>query len=144
MALEPTAAPIPLPTSGYDEIRAVLMPTLTPSQLSDDTISMSVYQGAAERMVMRQIPNADTRLGDERIYRAVIYYTAAFIAPVLPQVLQADVSDVMNYKVREINWGARSAQLLGMAQGEIGDVASDTPADVPRPHFFTLAKGRRG
>ena len=74
---------LPLTSTEYPSIRAVLDVSLDSTVLPDATIALDVFQGAAEADVERQDPSWASRTGAEAtaIQQAAIYYTAARIAP---------------------------------------------------------------
>lgn len=148
MPFEITDAPIPLTAEhdDYDEVRATLMVGLTSTKVSDTYIARDVHQGAAEDEVSSRIENAETLLGNRRVRRAAIYLTAAYICPSMVQILQADANEAMSYRVNQIDWEAKRAQLIAMADAEISAVIEENEGAprYPRMTHFMRATGGRG
>lgn len=128
----------------YPAVRAALDTSLTKKMLPDNVIALKIYQGRAESLVTGRDPDAATRTGDDRqrIQRAVIYLTAALIAPAVPQILQSR-GQYLSYQRRVIDWEKRAAELKQMAHDEIDELLNPDGA-IARPVMFTVARGRRG
>lgn len=134
-----------LKTTHYATIRAALDVSLDSDMLPDDTISMSIYAGAAEAEVIARDPDAATRTGDEltHIQNAIILITAALLAPAVPHIMEAR-QDQQSYKRNQIDWAVRAAELRRQADVEIAAVLEPSEATPGRPTMFATAAGTRG
>ncbi|MCB9172349.1 MAG: hypothetical protein H6637_05435 [Ardenticatenales bacterium] len=132
----------------YPEIRAALDTTLDATRLPDSVIEQSIYLGAAEAEVLRLDSQAQERVdggGEEAlaIQRAVIYLTAARLAPAVPQLVQAGSESGLSYRLREMDWRVRAAELRAWGLDAVQAVLA-TGVTSSLPSLFGLASGRRG
>lgn len=134
-----------LTSADYPAIRAALDVALDSTILPDATIALDIYLGAAEREVAALDPDSGTRTGDDlaRVKSAVVYLTAALLAPAIPWIVRESVGGQSYERVRE-DWGALASALRQRAHAEIATVLDPTQVTPTRPAVFALAAGRRG
>lgn len=133
-----------LTAAEYPSIRAVLDVSLDAIALPDSVIELPIYGGSAELEIMRRDPLADTRTGVDkrRVMNAIIYLTAAYLAPAIPQIASESLGDY-SYSRSNVDWMKLAAELRSRAESELSAVISSTDT-TPIPSFFGVAQGRRG
>lgn len=120
--------------------------TLTEVQLPDDVIGMSVFQGMAEKDVIRIYPAAATETDSEKIehiQRATILLTASYIAPSIPS-LQGEHLGNYQYRRIAIDSNALADRLRGLAEDELTQIDPLDDDGEVIPIMFTTAIGPRG
>lgn len=131
----------------YDEVRAAIDVSLTSAQVPDSIIGMSVYQGLAERDVIRSYPNAVADMSDTdlapHIMRATIFLTASYLAPQIPYVLKENFGNY-SYTRKDADLIALADSLRGLAENELAILNNEDLDYSPVPVMFTLAKATRG
>lgn len=130
----------------FNQIRAALDVTLSAADLPDSVIALPLYLGAADAEIKRRDPAWATR--DESalalLRRAVIYLTAASLAPAVPELTQERYPEGYSY-ARASSYVKRGAELRQLAEQQIAIVlAPSAPAELSMPTFFGAATGRRG
>jgi hypothetical protein len=133
-------------SSVYPEIRALIDSSIAESQLPDSMISMSVFQGMAEKEVVRMYPNAYIETDAAKlshIQRATIYLTAAFLAPSVPDVISEHFGNYQ-YRRNSLNTSDLADRLRGMAEDEINQILDLIDSAEIIPIMFTTAWGPRG
>jgi hypothetical protein len=128
------------------QIRAALDLTLDENALPNETIQMPIYGPSGELDTLAADPNAATYALDsaqwQRAVNAVVYFTAARLAPRLPQILRERLGDY-EYQRQAWDGAAKAAELRGLAQEEIAaNIESD--GEVEPLTGFWLASGCRG
>ena len=139
---------MPLSLSDYSLVRQALDVTLTEDDLPDSVLGSALYEEAARDDVLAVDPEAESRTGSaaRRVARALVYFTAARVAPVLPRLLQEQIEndDVRyRYQVQAKDWEAEAARLRGLAQAELAAYLNDD-GRVETLSYFGTACGRRG
>jgi|GEM_PF-5253374 len=130
----------------YPDIRAAIDIGLTDDILPDAVIALDVYVGAAERDVVSRDPFAETRTGAARVrvQAATVLFTAALLAPAIPQFTSEKLADY-SYNRQTFDWHKLAAELRSRAVAEINQVIGATGQTVyDRPTMFTKVSGRRG
>lgn len=130
-----------LGSADYDLVRGAIDTSLTSAALSDDTIRLGVYLGAAEREAKSRVADWATRVGDElaALKSATANLVAARIAPAVPQIVQAK-DDGLSRSLAERDMVALAAYLRGLADTELQTLVSGSV----RPTMFAAAAGSRG
>ncbi len=131
----------------YDDVRAALDSSLSPTDLPDVVIGRAPYLPAAVREVAARDPLYGGRTDPNQeaaLQLAVMLFAASYLAPHLPVVVSE--ADDTGYKVQRqpVDLLALAASLRGRAEAALAvvlDVADVTPY---RPTLFSLASGRRG
>jgi hypothetical protein len=136
---------LPLASTAYPSIRAALDVSLDSTVLPDATIGLAIFQGAAEADVERQDPQWATRTGADAtaIQNAAIYYTAARIAPSIPNITGEAIGD-SSYRREAVDWTARAAWLRSQGDAALASILTPTTVPADRPTFFAVAAGCRG
>lgn len=131
--------------SEYPAVRAALDTSLDSTVLPDGVIGLPIYQGAAEAEVLWRDPSAASRSGAEqiRIKNAVVFLTAARLAPRLPQITGERFGE-HGYSRQAIDWTALAATLRADAAAELTAVLEPANLTPARPRAFTVAPGGRG
>jgi len=130
----------------FTQVRAALDVSLSADDLPDTVIALPIYLGAADAEIKRRDPNWATRDEDAlaRLRRAVIYLTAASLAPAVPELTQERYPEGYSY-ARANSYVKRSAELRQLAEAELALVlAPSEPETLSMPTFFGSASGRRG
>jgi hypothetical protein len=134
-------------SADYPEVRAAIDTELNDKNLPDSTISKSIYHDKAEQDVIDKDPDAASRTGTdgERIKRAVIYYCAAYLVPVVVRLISLSV------QARDISYSRpawdpdeRAEELRTLGDLEIEMVLHPEEDDPLRPTMFAVASGYRG
>lgn len=132
-------------TAQYPAIRAALDVTLTAAKLPDQIIAGAIYHPAAEAEVTRRLGDlAEAADGSDGAARAVILFTAARLAPALPNLLRRTLGDVtLQYGKTDI--AQQVAALRDEALVEIAALRGELGAPVTSvvPPLFTVAPGGR-
>jgi hypothetical protein len=133
-----------LTAAEYPSIRAALDVSLDADALPDDIIELPIYAGSAELEVYRRDPDLYSRTGvhKRRCVNAMIFLTAAYLAPAMPQITSETLGDV-TYGFETINWMKLAGELRERADSEIAAVISTVNANSA-PSMFGLATGGRG
>lgn len=133
-----------LSTADFPQVRAAIDPLLGEDELPDDVIALPVYRGAAEADVLRRLPNAATFLGEDgdRVRYAVIYLTAALLAPALPDVTSVQLGQSRYQQEPRDTW-KRVGYLQGMAARQLASLIDPFGGDG-HPKLFGLVPGTRG
>lgn len=128
----------------FDSIRRALDPEIDSEVLPDDVIADPVFLGRAAQKVVQLDPLATTRTGDqlEAIQMATIFLTAAFLAPVLSQVITEQFVD---YRARYNPLS--QMELVSMLNGAAADqiqiaIAADPPQKFRKASGFVLGRGK--
>ena len=125
----------------FDEpqVRAAINIALTESELSDDTIGLPIYGGAAILEVKRRDPLWETRTGAtlDHLSNAVNLITAALILPALREVKSAKTAEGDAF---ELFAPASEASLWDRAAEEISEAIGEDPSTGEQPTMFTLAR----
>lgn len=132
--------------SDYDAVRKALDVELDADTLSDDVIGLDIYAGAAERDVLARDPLAAVRSGvdAQRVRTAVILYTAAYLAPVLPRLTGEHHADY-SYTRQAIDPDELAGTLRARANQELAIILEpNVPVTASRPPMFMAIAGRRG
>jgi hypothetical protein len=136
----------------YDDVRDAIDVSLDEGNLPNTTIKRDIYQGRAEDWALSRDGNADKyasgALADpvkaKRVRRAVIYYLAALLCPVVPAIKRDQEGKDEEYERVPFDAKSRAAELFAMADGELDAYLEAQPQAVQLPTIFTLACGRRG
>lgn len=133
-----------LTSANWPEVRAALDVSLTTRQVPDAVIAYDLYSGRAMRRVIEQVPTAESMTGDslQRCKNAAIFYTAAYLAPAIPNITRKNIGDVE--QAFDIDWEARAANLLAAAAAELAEVLTPTETAAAMPLMFAVASGYRG
>jgi hypothetical protein len=134
----------------YDDIRAALDISLDKSSLPDAIIELDIYLGEALRWIDAQTPvppyTEENRTGD-RAKNAAIFFAAALLAPVIPDVLSERQLTGEEYTRKSVNWAAVEVRCRARAMEQLAlildTVSADEVSDV-RPQMFGVAHGYRG
>ena len=129
-------------------VRKALDASLTAESLSDETILLPIYAGAARRQVIAAEATADDLdpITDTDRWRAAVsaiaYLTAARIAPALPQIVERVVGD---NRLRREKWDVEAAvaRLKAAAAIEIAVLTEAETSATRIGHFWTVS-GTRG
>ena len=139
-----------LSSAHYDQIRAALDLSLDEMSLPDDVIGQDIYLGRAETDVTTVFADAETFSGANklRVQRAVILFTAAYLAPAVVAITSRSVTaHDSNFARRPFDPEKRAVELKSQGQAELGAV-EDQDADasvVIEPHsIVAVVPGRRG
>jgi hypothetical protein len=130
----------------YPAVRAALDLTIDAATLPDAVIALPIFAGRAEQTILRLDPAAPTRSGEEaeHVRRAVIYLTAAYIAPHVPDLLGEQFGP-QRYTRAPQDWRAHARYLQGLAELELAAVIGEDALGLGlRPRSFDLARGGRG
>jgi hypothetical protein len=130
----------------FDQVRAAIDLALDASALPDETIALPLFVDRAEADIVAQDASALTYLPADsrydRVQRAHIYFTAAYIVPSLPNITQEQVGSD-RYTRKEWDAEKQVARLRGLANAELA--AYLTTDGLSEPLFaFGRACGRRG
>ena len=131
----------------YPAIRAALDVSLNAQQLPDATIAQDVFLGAAEADLLRRVPTAAAMTGNDlaRVKRALVWLTAAYLAPSVVRITSLSIQTRdLSYSRQTFDPEAKARELRSRAEGEIGMLVSPAAATPARPTMFTLATGGRG
>lgn len=132
----------------YPAVRAALDVSLSESELPDGVISQRIYAGAARDEVLQRVPTAESETDVdtiERLKRAVIYLTAARLAPAVVRITSISItSGDRSYSRQTFDPTARAAELRAMAEQELSEVEEPDDATPARPPMFALVSGQRG
>src|SRR5262245_34369090 len=117
---------------------------------SDTVIGLPVYKGEAEAVVLCIYADAAAAPSDEgaaAVKRAVIYLTAALLAPAIPHLLH-EAEGGYDYTTQAVDWSARAAELRTLgernAHAALALVTPSEPLELGRrPTQFKAIAGRR-
>ena len=139
-----------LDSTHYPQIRTALDLSLDEMSLPDDVIEQDIYLGRAEMDVTTIYADAETFTGDNllRIKRAVILFTAAYLAPAVVQIVSSSghASD-SSFSQRPKDMQARAVELRSQAQVELGNVVdqdADDAITLSPTTIVTVVQGKRG
>lgn len=132
-----------LDTELYPNVRRVLDPTLAEDALPDSLIGSDFYAGEAARAVLAIYPTADVATGatEATVQRALVYYTAAYLAEVMPTVVDMQQKDHRARMERETPEQKRSRLLRLGAQTLAGLATTDDTSLMP-PFLVVAPAGR--
>lgn len=136
-----------LSSADYPAIRAALDVSLNAQQLSDATIGQDIFVGAAEAELLRRVPDAASRTGDDlkRVERALVWLTAALLAHSVVRITSMSVQTRdLSYSRQSFDPERKAAELRGRAEAEIVMLLTPGEATPSRPTMFTVAAGYRG
>lgn len=135
-----------LTSANWPEVRAALDVSLTTRQVPDAVIAYDLYSGRAMRRVVEQVPTAESMTGDnlQRCKNAAIFYTAAYLAPAIPNITRKSIGGGDTEMAYDIDWEARAANLLAAAAAELAEVLTPTETAAAMPLMFAVASGYRG
>lgn len=135
-----------LTSANWPEVRAALDVSLTARQLPDEMIGYDLYSGRAMRRVLEQVPMAESQTGDalKRCKNAAIFYTAAYLAPAIPNITRKSIGSGDTEVAYDIDWEARATILLAAAAAELAAVLTPSEATPAMPRVFAVASGTRG
>jgi len=136
-----------LSSADYPAIRAALDVSLNAQQLTDATIGQDIFVGAAEAELLRRVPDAASRMGDDlkRVERALVWLTAALLAHSVVRITSMSVQTRdLSYSRQSFDPERKAAELRGRAEAEIVMLLTPGEATPSRPTMFTVAAGYRG
>jgi hypothetical protein len=125
-----------------DQVRAAINISLTEADLSNDTIGLPIYSGAALLEVKRRDPSWASRTGDAlmRLSNAANLITAALLLPALREVKSAKTAEGDAF---EMFAPSLEGPLWDRAAEEIAIAIGEDPSSGDRPTMFTLARAGR-
>lgn len=134
-----------LSAANYAEIRAALDVSLNDLQLPDAIIAYDMYAGRGQRQVLAAIPTAESLAGDDllRARNAAMFYTAAFIAPAIPNIVSKSMGGERAIQF-DIDWEARADGLRAAAAEELAAIQAPEEDAPNAPTLITRVSGRRG
>lgn len=135
-----------LSSDQYGLIRQAIDTSLTADDLPLSVISAPIYMDAAEAEVQRRDPAWASRSGAAQLalQRAVIFLTAAYLAPALPALRSEAYPEGYRYERQGVDYAARAAELRALADAEVASIVTPEEAAPLRPITFAAASGRRG
>jgi len=128
----------------FDSIRRAIDPELDSEVLPDEVIADPVYLGRAAQRIMQLDPLAETRTGaqEDAVKMATVFQTAAYIVPVLTQVIQEQFVDY-RAKFNPISQMELKAMLESAVADQIGiSISVDGPQAFQMVSTFTLGRGK--
>jgi hypothetical protein len=131
-----------LSSADYPAVRAALDASLNPQQLPDATIAQDIFVGAAEAELLRRVPDAASRTGDElkRVKRALVYLTAALLAHSVVRLTSVSIQTRdLSYSRQTFDPDEKAAELRGRAETEISGLIAPGETTSSMPTMFTLA-----
>lgn len=134
-------------TDDYGEVRAALDVSLSEAELPDAIIGQRIYVDAAIAEVVDRYEDALTETDAdklERLRRAVVYLTAARLAPAVVRITALTVTrgDV-SFSRQTFDPEKRAAELRGLADLELAEIIEPAATSPGRPTMFTKARGGR-
>jgi hypothetical protein len=128
----------------YAAVRAALRPDLEAAALPDHVIALPIYAGAAERRLATRLPTYAAVLAAggeaaERVRLALVYYTAALLAPAVPRLTHEAVPGAYSYTVQGEDLAAQQARLF--AQGDAALALPTVRSHYPRARPLCVPKG---
>ncbi len=136
-----------LSAADYPAIRAALDVSLNAQLLPDATIGQDIFVGAAEAELLRRVPDAASRTGDDlkRVKRALVWLTAALLAPSVVRITSLSVQTRdLSYSRQTFDPDEKAAELRSRAESEIAMLLTPGEATPSLPTVFTVAAGYRG
>lgn len=136
-----------LTSSDYPAIRAALDVGLNAQQLPDATIALDTFVGAAEAELLRRVPMAAGKTGDDlkRVKRALVWLTAALLAHSVVRITSMSIQTRdLSYSRQTFDPDEKAAELRGRAEAEIAMLLEPNETTPAMPTMFTLATGGRG
>lgn len=136
-----------LSPADYPAIRAALDVSLNAQQLPDATIEQDIFVGAAEAELLKRVPDAASRTGDDlkRVKRALVWLTAALLAPSVVRITSLSVQTRdLSYSRQTFDPDEKAAELRSRAESEIAMLLTPNEATPSRPTMFTVVAGYRG
>jgi hypothetical protein len=136
-----------LSSTEYPAIRAALDVSLNAQTLPDATIAQGIFVGAAEAEVLRRVPDAESKTGDDlaRVKRAAIWLAAAYLAHSVVRLTSLSVQTRdLSYSRQTFNPDEKAAELRARAEREFGMLLAPLTVTPSRPTMFTTVGGRRG
>ena len=136
-----------LSNTDYPAIRAALDVGLNAQQLPDAIIAQDIFLGAAEAELVRRVPDAAGKTGDDlnRVKRAAVWLTAALLAHSVVRITSMSIQTRdLSYSRQTFDPDEKAAELRSRAEAEIAMLLTPTDATPARPTMFTLATGGRG
>lgn len=136
-----------LSAADYPAIRAALDVSLNAQQLPDATIGQDIFVGAAEAELLRRVPDAASKTGDDlrRVKRALVWLTAALLAPSVVRITSLSVQTRdLSYSRQTFDPDEKAAELRSRAESEIAMLLTPGEATPSLPTVFTVAAGYRG
>ena len=133
-----------LTAAEYPSIRAALDVGLDAVALPDSIIELPIYGGSAELEILRRDPDAYERTGlnKRRVMNAIIYLTAAYLAPAIPKITSETLGDY-SYGRQVVDWTKLAIEMRSRADQELSAVTQGS-GTIAIPSMFGVASGRRG
>ncbi len=131
----------------YPAVRAALDVQLNAQSLPDATIAQGIFVGAAEAEVLKRVPEAESKTGEDlaRVKRAAVWLTAAYLAHSVARITSLSVQTRdLSYSRQTFNPDEKAAELRARAEREFGMLLAPLAATPSRPTMFTTVGGRRG
>lgn len=138
MADEPFITP-----DDYPSVRRAISAALTADILPDDFIGDPVYLDRAVGEVLRLVPDAAARSGDElaRVKRAMILMLAARLIPAIPTIKQEQFQDFSQTYFQQ-DPASRAADLIMQAREELSPL-TEPPITTGAVVGMSLGKAPR-
>lgn len=137
-----------LTTVDYPAIRAALDSNLATTDLPNSMIAEPIFAPAAEAELLGRVPTAASMTGEDaaRVKRALIYLTAARLAPSVVRVTSLSVQTRdLSYSRQTFDPAKKAAELRAAAEAELGALLVVAATEIGGPFTaFTLARGNRG
>lgn len=136
-----------LTSADWPAVRAALDTQLDTNSLTDATIALNFYSGAADQDVLKLDSDAESRTGEDsnRITRAAVSFCAARLAPVVIRLMSVSTTGRdLRYNKPVFDPKVRANELRGMAVEEINEVLFPGNLASSMPRQFTKVTGTRG
>ncbi len=130
-------------TAAFPDVRAVIGQDIDDVILPDTTLARSIYQGEAERFILRVLPQPGQHTG---VYAAAAQYIATlYLAYLVAPTLKTVTSERFaggSISYGNVDYEALAKRLLEMANSRVADILNatgTTPDTSPGTAFFTKA-----
>jgi hypothetical protein len=130
-----------------DLVRSAINISLTGVDLPTSVIESAIYAGAAVLEIKKRDPLAEDRTDEvevQHLKNALNLLTAAFLVPVLPQVLKQQTAEGDMYQLQEVDADDLVAKLRNRVAEQLEELIDPGGSDLILPTFFGLASGCRG
>ena len=128
----------------YNAVRALLLNTLTETEVPNEMIADKTYFGAAldevNRLLGTNVPSMSDTVNFEKYRTAVLLMTASYMCEAIAQLSSEGIA-VIRRGFHDVDWVSKEMKLCNRALGEIGKLIPRSDTSGPQAERLV---GRRG
>ena len=129
----------------YNAVRALLLNTLTESEVPNEMIADKTYFGAAldevNRLLGTNVPGETDTVKFDKYRTAVLLMTASFMCEAIAQLSSEGIA-VIRRGFHDVDWASKEMKLCNRSLGEIAKLTPRTSKSGPQAERLSGTRGR--